>query len=824
MGDMLQGNAWPVRPKRMQAAGRNEWTERIARTLRKWVRFADGTYADWNGRARCGHFFGGTYWYGIETAHTSFVYAVLCVFDGDEGFLSGELLEERAIRAIRYLGFTHDTGPADCMRPLGRNTANSGNKWGGRNDRYFMATQTGNSINYLGMAAWLLWDRLDDETRMLVQQVVGSFADRWMNEEPRSGTYYDTQIEENAWTAIGIFTAALLFPEHPHHDRWWQAYHRWNVNSLTTYRDCKNNGPSRGVSAPKRVSVVTLHPDYSTENHGFVHPTYMTSSLYFRGRETAALTLAGMPFEAIDRLNDREIYERALKPWSFGDAIPVSVQGQDWWYNQQHAFMYCHTFMNVLYGDSDAALLEERAMTFIEAVQASNTRGCYLEEHGELCDVFKPDFQTAIDVEHMSAVHLANALLLRLLHGEGAPPADEREMARRLSGVYSYPFGGFVLHRTPDTVSTFSWRNHVMGMTLSREGGWMQTPLYESCVGTVRVAETSADRETLHESTVYETKRHDADIREDGFAVYALMERGTRDLLQHAAFVSLPDGRSVYFEQFEALAEVRLSSLETGTIGIRNEYYAALPGLADGARMLYLPDSAARFESWRPHGRDTTADYPPAAYVNIDDKTGYLLYGSEGIRYFNPHTFDKWKGGEDKLILNRRPQPAPMAYGEISPLFAIVALPNRTAAETAESHRQSHWFDYGRSAVWTDRSWLVWCHFATDADSVVMRASRCSGADSLFPGTNRLTAAGVEWHGTTAGRRTGYLAALGEVRVAMSGEPGWTVDIVVNDDKIIFLNKGPGPVALRYSFPGKRLSGELQLAAGTFADLEGAAE
>lgn len=818
---------WNIRPLARSRADSNKWTRRLADSLCRWVTFAESTYREWPERPRCGHFFGGAYWYELETSHTAAVYAVLAALP-EPGMTSrhdADHLAERAIRAIRYMCYTHDTGPEACVRATSRNARCSGTKWGGRNDRYFMATQVGSSLSYFGLAAWLMWERLDDETRIMAQRVVSSYADRWSDVEPRNGTYFDTQLEENAWTGIGIFIAALLFPDHPHHDKWWQAYRKWNINTTTTFRDRLSGELSQGVPLKSRVSAITLHPDYTTENHAFVHPTYMAASMHFRGREIAGLLLAGLDVETAETHNDREMYERTLKRWAEADGIPTSVQGQDWWYNQQHAFLCVHALMNVQFRDGEAARLEELALDAIEALQRSNDRGCYLEQHGEACPIVPRDYQTAIDMEHLSAAHVLNAYLLHKLGGSGEKPAGETDLAGRLSGVREYPFGGFVIHRTATTFASFSWRNHVMALCLPRHGSWLQAPLYDSYTGTVRV--TSGDGgATRNEAFVVEAIRHRVDVREDGFAAYALLERGDDRLLQHVGFVSLPDGRSVYWEQFEAKADVEIAAAETGAIGVRNERYSAMPGLAKGYRMLHMPGRSQRFDSWLPNGSDTLADYAACPYVNIDDEAGFLLYGSNGIRYHNRHVYEKWRGGEDRLTLNYRAVPFTLSAGERTAMFAVVSLPNHTAAQTAELAGRGRAGGGGsaasaangtvpHTAVWHDGRYLVSFNCGTRPETVTLSEAKEGGAFPLYPGVNRIGDGRYVWSGVVPPGRSGYLACSGTVELVADAAD--ELEISVAEEAVIFLNTGARPVAFLYARAGDGGRQErIELAPGAF--------
>lgn len=810
-------NIWHIRPFARDKQHSNAWTKRIATSLHKWISFTETVYQEWPERPQCGYFFGGAYWYGFETAHTVAVYAVLATITepGVSGSYDKAHLTDRAISAIRYLVYTHDTGPEQYVRVASRNRVCSETKWGGRDDRYFMATQVGGAISYLGLAAWLLWDQLDDETRIMVQNTVSSYADRWAEFDPLNGTYFDTQLEENAWTAVGIFTAALLFPDHPHQDKWWSAYHKWNINTTTTYRDRLSDVISQGVPLKQRVKAITLHPDYTTENHAFVHPTYMAASLHFRGREIADLLLAGLPLDTMDVLNDREMYERTLKPWAEADGIPTSVQGQDWWYNQQHGFLHAHALMNVLHHDGEAALLEDKALTVIEALQNSNDRGCYMEQNGEHCHIMPKDDQTAIDMEHMSASHMLNTYLIHKLGGAGAEPVAEEQLVESQSGVRVYPYGGFIIHRTARTSTSFSWRNHVMALSMPHHGAWLQSPLYDSYTGIVRIKQDHNDAVPYQESFVIDVLSHRLDVQADGFSAYAILERGSKHLLQHIGFVSLPDGRSLYWEQFEAKSPVTITTWETGAIGIRNEHYSALTNLAKGYRTVNMAEQSQRFESWRVNSSDTIADYPACGYVNVDDEAGYLLYGSSGIRYFNQHVYGKWKGGEDRLILNHHTAPVTLQTGECSHLFAIVNLPNYTTAQTAQlagtgryyagsaglraDSATSPSFDAtSHAAVWHDGQYLVYFNSGERQESLAFTETHSETAAPLFLGTNRFAGDSYTWSGVLPAGHSGYYKRSGTVAL-IDGSNEDELEISVSSVAVIFMNKGAHNVSFLYT-------------------------
>lgn len=142
---------WQVRALRPRdASALDPIASRALDVLKRWVRYGSSQYRDWNGRPRCGHFFGGCYWYMGETISTALALSVASSFgDWDEESIGIDraTVREQVIRALRYACLTHDTGPADCVRERGPLHYVSERKWGGEGENYFMATQNGRTVS-----------------------------------------------------------------------------------------------------------------------------------------------------------------------------------------------------------------------------------------------------------------------------------------------------------------------------------------------------------------------------------------------------------------------------------------------------------------------------------------------------------------------------------------------------------------------------------------------------------------------------------------------------------------------------------------------------
>ncbi len=238
-------------------------------------------------RPNCGHFFGGVYWYGLETAGPSAMMAIVSTspeYDEAATGYSRKQLREAAIKGLRYLCFTHDTGPADCVRPkesLGRpEPANT--KWGERGKGFFPESQCSGTIHNLNIIAALLPDMIDAETWQMLANINMDYMERFGTMSPPSGVYNNTQMEENGWTGLGLASACLLLPRHPQAEAWARHAARWMFDTATMPQDSFNQTVARGRQDGGRALRPHLH--HASRRHGR-KPRDSPSELPLVGRE-----------------------------------------------------------------------------------------------------------------------------------------------------------------------------------------------------------------------------------------------------------------------------------------------------------------------------------------------------------------------------------------------------------------------------------------------------------------------------------------------------------------------------------------------------------
>ncbi len=672
-----------VRPIELPPDVSDIWKQYYLDAVYRWLPVADATYQDWPERPNCGHFFGGAYWYGLETGYTTLVYAVArgaAEILGVTPSVAADTLLQRAVGAIRYLGFTHESGPPECVRVQSKSRWSSGCKWGGITpgidwmSRFFMSSQTGGTVVAMGLAAWLLWEHLDEETRQLAANVAAWYADRWCEEEPRVGTYHNTQTEENGWTAHGMAFAACFLHGHPRAEKWRQAADWWTANICVTPYDCRRNTDLlQGKEVRSWTVGATTHPDFTAENHDFVHPNYMASGLRYATSMALMHHLAGLEVPEVLRFNRQPLYN-TLKRMAEDDGLLAAIQSQDWWYLNHYGDTMSHAGMSVLLNDCHAAYLERRCLEQGKRIMDGLPGGHLYTPDPESYRLNSE--QTMRGAERGAMMGYAEAFLLHWVLGDGAQPCSEAEFKAWQRGVHVFPHGGFILRKADRTTAGFSWRNRPVVFVQPEEGSWLITPHSHSLSGSY-VCDPRPEFPGGGRKRRYS-------VNEDGigFSAAVQWEREEGRILQNIALVVPDDEVAFFFDRTVAEQSVRVLEQRSGEIGVRNEDYSQLRQLAPGRRTLYTQgteftaiSAVSQHDEWFRTDR--------AGWANLDDAVGYVIFGSKGLAYQAKHVYPKYTGMEDFLILSYDNQAHDYAPGDVISGLAVAIHPNQQASQTA---------------------------------------------------------------------------------------------------------------------------------------------
>jgi len=728
-------------------------------------------YRFWQKYPNCGYFFTGCHWYGTDQSEAALLLAFAAKYGDYDETVAGiprEDIKKMAIKVLRYACFTHDTGPEECVRVDGRNRLQAKTKWGGNfvpwpgpRSKFFQSSQVGSSIQLFGLAAWILWDDLDEETRQMSYNVVTDYAERWWNYEPRDGVYYNTQAEENGWTAMGTFTAAVIFPDDPRAANWREGALRWLLDSGMTPLDMVSSEKTEdGKALRERIDHITIHPDFTTENHSMVHPGYLGAPITFRERFMLYTLLAGADVLPGIFHNWQILYNNAFKIWSGADSGAIPIQSQDWWYYSVP--LTTHVSARLLFHDPHAALLEQKAIDTFERSQASHINGTIYDDEPEKC-IVSSDFQNLADMEVGAALAPVFAYLWHMCLGEGIAPVNDAQFEKEIDCVRNYPYGGSVVHRTAKAFSAFTYRNMGLAFVLPEDKLWTITTPPASTFGEMKFKGGCPENEGW--SNQVQIRRMD-DIRvyddSDTYAASLTMDRGMGRVQQDVSFISLPDGSAVYFQKVKALQDCEIDEFTSGLVGVRNEHFKCMPEYAKGYHMLYVDNLAPEKMEGYIGGSDVLHDYKDASCVTIDDKISYLVRGSNGVRYREHHDYPKWKGIEDFLILNEH-ENLKLKAGETLPFFTLVFLPNM-AHEAAKEIDKTFYVSCGGSAdaaILGDK--LVYSTTRNTKSILEAQFALSSKEVPLFAGEVSFRDGVYTWRMSGKARDCGYLNAAAKV-------------------------------------------------------------
>jgi len=657
----------------------NDLSRRYLRMIEKWVPVGVEHFATWPNRPNCGHFFGGCHWYGNETNGPAKAFALASLspeYNEKVAGVSREQLREMAIQGIRYLCFTHDTGPEDCVRPavgLGR-PENCNTKWGERGRGFFRESQCGHGIAAMSLTCLLLRDHLDEETWMMMARVNEDYAGRFGDMPPKSGVYWDTQMEENAWTSHGLASCFLFLSRHEKAAAWEATARRWMFSTCATPQDAYDLGALDGNTARALTArTYTTLPDYWAENHGMVHPSYTSSGVRSLMSVGCLLRLGGRDLPPELFWNRRRVYEN-LKALTDGAGYAQAMQGMDWHYLPTVGSETAHAIASVFFKDPDAAALQRRALRNAELRQDGNQGWMYDREFARKAhDQQDPMIMRETTIGSVAALYLFHRLM-----GPGARPTPEKTLEKRLSGVRHYPHAGFVHHRHGKGQTSFAWRNSVMALPLTREGIYTIAPCTDTCLGRPKVK----DRPDSHRLQSIRVAEYDA-----GFAAVLVMDRCQETLRQEVLFASLPDGRVLSFERFIALEAVTVEALDQGFLRITNEHFPLLGDNCRGARVLHRPDGSTEYRGWLGDSESDdiidTLDHP--AWLNIDDRLGIRFSGAGRAIYHNRHYIRPYRAIADDLTLSRQDgEQAVKAGQEVGRLSALIC-PEQKRRATASA-------------------------------------------------------------------------------------------------------------------------------------------
>ncbi|MDD5678575.1 MAG: hypothetical protein PHW60_11380 [Kiritimatiellae bacterium] len=596
-----------------------------------------------------------------NAATNAFLFAVLARLGESDRMMGGtarETLERTAAALIRAVIQTHSISGSGKERP---------DLW----NKCFSLR-----VDYIfGMGTWLLWDQLDAETRLLTVRVLEHDADEY-NETPAPAQLYDdTQAESNAWTSGGLALACCMLKSHPHRRIWGEKAREFMISAYATERDVASTKIVDGKPLDKWLKAPNAFPDYTVENHHIIHPVYI-ATVSEMVRSAICYRLADEPLPEAVAFNADKVMD-VLILLNLPDGNHLYPQGTDYISRRMDSFFQVCNVVPL----KPTPLREACFLRVLGGIERMAEERPQLPMTGSLgMDNRLLDLGTRWG--------LTENYLMRYLFGSGDKTLPENQIEAKLTGVHINELGKFVIHRTAKTLSSFSWHvspssSQVMGITLPLDKDVLCCPIPAgSYIGELR--EAGNDKKDP-----LKVLSHKAQACDDGFSVMVELERCSGKVRQHSAFVSLPNGWSVYLEERIAIKNVAIERRESGNIIIYDDlrwpFQKKARAFTGEQGKISMAASSAHRGNW----------------VNVDNRMGYVAQGLDSLQLSKASTEYNWWGQTEydtcrlafKHVASTN-SPETFEKGDRISAFALISSPNQTSEETSalvEHIRKAGW-------------------------------------------------------------------------------------------------------------------------------------
>ena len=622
-------------------------TELSRETYTRLVRYLKLTtprFRDWPYLAGCRYHKreGSAEWDVRQNGAVALGYAAILrgPYDEKVGGVPREQLLAELIQLLRTVSVTHYANflPTSDGKPWG-------NHW-----------QSAYWAGIIGEAAWLVWDRLPEDVQLMVARMVEHAANRYNTRRPDSGYLLDTKAEENAWNSEAIALAACMFPDHPNAKLWHERARVYMINAFTRSGDRESDKVVDGKPLRERVTSVTLHEDYTLENHHRVHPDYLScSSLNLRN--ALLYKAGGLPLPESMSFGARETFA-VFKGLAATNGSCFYVNGQDWWPHRHDVPLMLAAFMGVLHGDREGTYLERATLDFFSKMHARF-------EDGSAWDPREYNYANA---EEEMVMRYTELYLLHRMFGDGAKPVSKDEYLASRAGTRVFKRGGFAVHSTARKYASFTWRNGVMGLVFADDDTWLTAPYERGLVGSLTVKGKRDDKPKALRQLVRELP--------EGFAGTAEVSRCQGTVRQWLAMVSLPGRPVLYLERLAAATDIEVERVRTATFGILNE---DAPGINPNQRALH---SATGSRVVVGHAKGPSTEFGiEGTWLNVDDRLGVVTSAASGFRYQDENRYRQSRLRE-VLSAQAMDGVGAVAEGRTFGQAAVLVLPAMTATET----------------------------------------------------------------------------------------------------------------------------------------------
>lgn len=278
----------------------------------------------------------------------------------------------------------------------------NGGQWGLSWQSQIPASQT-------GLAGWLMWDDVDNETRNHLKRMIIAEAnytmslpnDYYRNSENTIVRAGNSGSEEEAWRSRVLSLAYAMMPRHENADKWQSAFAQRHISAFATPADATGDTTINGHKVCTWVDGSNIEPNGDIVNHQRIHPTYMRTP-----HSVSAIVqqrLAGQDVTSAHTHNLNTVFSALIARYNTDGTI-VYPGGNDWGRSQLPLF-YAHNLTMDSLGMKDADMWASLHQDLVAKRQSELTTG-QLYRPGD----FRSDYPDAVEFD--AAAKLGETWLL----------------------------------------------------------------------------------------------------------------------------------------------------------------------------------------------------------------------------------------------------------------------------------------------------------------------------------------------------------------------------------------------------------------------------
>ncbi len=488
-------------------------------------------------------------------------------------------------------------------------------------------------------SAWLMWAELSPPLRQTVLTMAIDEADRFLDMPAPYARFLDTKAEENAWNSNLLVLLSEILESHPHRERWRERGLEYMISAFATPVDRTGSRVVEGKPLAAWLGGANVHPDFTLENHGFVHPDYMsciglnlTNALVYR-------LLARRIPDAVT-FNAQKVYD-VLKFFTAADGGLFYPGSTDWSLHRVELTWTTALQMDRLARDPQAGALGGVALDTMERMCARYGDGRTFAHY---------EFPTYQTIEAITATSLVTGLMFARMWMPAESSEPIERVWKQLEGARVFEDGRLFVMRTPQAISSFSWGTRLMGVTepfakdaivwpANRGYFGLSTPIASGALvaGRLGIGSKAFEDAVRRDDTTVQGAIQGA---ENG-AMFVTVRARQTGRSKVVSFTGLPSGKSVYMERVDG---------------------DTAPVLGGMIALLEEPE-------WFYSRASRSVERDANRWVNVDGRLGYALSENGGVAVV-PDLRSRL------LFLNQAPRSGSIA--------AIVTLPGASVAETRE--------------------------------------------------------------------------------------------------------------------------------------------